>query len=178
LGVSQNIFDNSTAFDTGKNMLHPDPDFGNSLIAETIRDAQYLAFGFLFGLKGQNVLWLIALKPGVFEERGMVWILKRFLFSDFLIVRFSAIRLAQIINACSLDICQNHVFVRVGLFFPLYASRCFSEFFGRCRRRSVPSMIHSGGAAGGSSGVAQVFGSRSGSCFKLANVRSSIGSKR
>jgi len=72
----------------------------------------------------------------------------RFAVSDFLVVGFATIRLAEIVHALSVFVAENHVFVGVHLFFPLYASRCFSGLFGRWRRRSVPSMIKSVGTPG------------------------------
>ena len=129
-------------------------------------------------LEDENAEGRIPLKPGILVERGVGRILNGFAVGDFLVVGFAAIGLAQISHPLGMFVDQNHVFVGMCLFFPLYASRCFSGFFGRWRRRSVPSMIKSVGTPGVTPLVANAEPSRSGICFKRTKLRSSSGRNR
>jgi len=178
LGIAQNIFHNPTAFDARNHVFHADPHAGNQAVEKQISDTQGFAFRFLLGLERENAQWRIALKSGILIENGVWRILDRFRVRDFLVVGFAAVRLAEIVHALSVFVDENYVFVRVRLFLPLYASRCFSGFFGRWRRRSVPSMIKSVGTSGVTPVVANATASRSGICFNRTKLRSKMGSNR
>lgn len=109
-------------------MFHADTDTGNSVIEELIGDAQFLAFGFLLRLECQDTQWLIALKSRIFDKRSVERILKRFLVSNFLVMRFSAIGLAEIIHTFSMRVRQNYVFVGMGFFFHYTFHVVFQRF--------------------------------------------------
>ncbi len=119
LGVAQDIFHNPTAFDTGNHMFDSDAHAGHQAVEEQIGNTQIFASRFLLGLAGEHAEWRIALKASVLDERGVWRILNGFAVSDFRVVGFATIGLAQIIYALDMFVNQNYVFV-VWVFFSHY----------------------------------------------------------
>lgn len=94
-----------------------------------------------FRLPDPDMVGVVTLKTGILIQDGFRRVPDLFMVSNFLIMRNPGIRLTAIGHAVGLPCGENQVLIRMRFFLATVVQGLVFRFFGRWRRRSVPSTM-------------------------------------
>ena len=119
LGITKQLFDDSTPFDPIDDMFNDDTDARNEPIVLFLLCGQSFPLGFFLGLKSRDTLRFITLKSRIFIQGDLLWERQIFFIDDLFVMTFAFIGLAQIIDFTRMEAANNEILDRVCFFLPL-----------------------------------------------------------